>query len=313
MTMRIANPFSGLESIVQEHFSLKRHTWYRIGGEARYFIRPESVEQLREAILRCRENAIPIYVLGLGANLLVRDEGVDGAVFRLDAEAFNTVDIKDHIVTAGAGVDLQKLIVQTVRAGLGGLETLAGIPGTIGGAIRMNAGGRFGDIGSLVTRVRTIDLDGEIDERPRDEIIFDYRSSDIGDSIVLDASFELEPTDRDELAKHCKEVWMYKRTTQPLNTRNSGCIFKNPGDGVSAGALIDQAGLKGTRVGGAEVSDRHANFIVAHEGCPSADVLKLIRLIQDRVLERSQVALHPEVRIWPSQDQPAVNAGSTDC
>jgi UDP-N-acetylmuramate dehydrogenase len=300
MTMRIANPFAGLESVVAEHYPLKRHTWYRIGGPARYLVRPESVDQLREAVLRCAENEIPIYVLGLGANLLIRDEGIDGAVFRLDADAFSQVTVEGDLVTAGSGVDLQKLIVQTVRAGLAGIETLAGIPGTIGGAIRMNAGGKFGDLGAVVDAVQTMDLSGTVEDHARESIVFGYRTSDITDPFILGATLRLEQEDPDEIAKRCKEVWMYKRNSQPLNTRNSGCIFKNPGGtSLSAGALIDQAGLKGMKVGHAEVSDKHANFIIAQPDCPSDDVLRLIKLVQERVEAKHGVALEPEVKIWP--------------
>ena len=301
MTLRIANPFAGLEEVVQENFPLRRYTWYRIGGPARYFIRPRSVDELREAVGRCMENEIPIYVLGLGANLLVRDEGIDGAVFRLDAAAFDEVRIQDNRVHVGAGVDLQKLIVQTVRAGLAGIETLAGIPGTIGGAIRMNAGGKFGELGPVVESVRTMDLRGTVEEHGSDEIVFSYRSSDIADPFILGATLRLELEDADAIAKRCKDVWMYKRNSQPLNSRNSGCIFKNP-TGQSAGALIDQAGLKGLRVGGAEVSPKHANFITADANCSSSEVLSLIKQIQTCVYERFGVELHPEVRIWPTSD-----------
>jgi UDP-N-acetylmuramate dehydrogenase len=300
MSLRIANPFAGLEAIVAENYPLKRHAWYRIGGPARYFIRPRSQEELAEAIARCVENAIPIFILGLGANLLIRDEGIDGAVFRLDDPAFGSVEIEGDIITAGAGVDLQKLIVRTVREGLSGLETLAGIPGTVGGAIRMNAGGKFGDIGAVVESVTTMDYGGAVARREKNEIVFGYRSSNLVDPIILTAQFRLETENADELVKRCKEVWMYKRNTQPLNTRNSGCIFKNPGNGVSAGALIDQSGLKGMRVGQAEVSTKHANFVIAYPDCPSGDVLKLIKLVQDRVYDQHQIALETEVKIWPT-------------
>lgn len=302
MTLRIANPFGGLDEIVQEHFPLKRHTWYRIGGPARYFVRPRSVDELREVQARCMENEIPMYVLGLGANLLIRDEGIDGAVIRLDDEHWEQVETDGETVRANAGVDLQKLIVQTVRGGLGGIETLAGIPGTIGGAIRMNAGGKFGDIGAVVDSVTTMDVSGTVETRTRDELVFGYRHSDIAEPLILSATLKLDADDPDELAKRCKEVWMYKRNSQPLNTKNSGCIFKNPpGGGPSAGALIDQAGLKGLRIGGAEVSDKHANFIIAHPDCPSDDVLNLIRQVRDRVEQASGVTLQTEVKIWPAQ------------
>ncbi len=298
--MRIAteNFFADLQDIVQVDAPLAPLTWYRIGGPARYLIRPKSVEQLQAAALRCAENDIPIYVLGLGANLLVKDEGVDGAVFVLQEEAFRKVKIDKTTLTAGAGVDMQKLLLRCVRGGLAGIECLAGIPGTIGGGVRMNAGGKFGDLGSVVHRVTVMDASGEIFERDKDDLVFEYRSTNIIAKFILGATLELEEENPDELMKRTKEIWMYKRNTQPLNTKNCGCIFKNP-RGVSAGALIDQAGLKGMRVGQAEVSDKHANFIVAHPGATSADVLGLVKVIREKVYDKNQILLESEVKIWP--------------
>ena len=145
--MQLVSPFSGLESIVTENVPLAPHTWYKIGGPAQWFVRPRNPEELREAAGRCSENGIPIYVLGLGANLLVGDDGVNGAVFRLDQEHWRQVTFKGAVVEAGAGADIQKLVLKTCRQGLTGLECLAGIPGTVGGAVRMNAGGKFGTSG----------------------------------------------------------------------------------------------------------------------------------------------------------------------
>lgn len=298
--MRIVtdNPFRDLEAIVQENYPLARHTWYRLGGPARYFIQPRSVEELREASRRCVENEIPMYVLGLGANVLVQDQGVDGAVFLLQEDAFRTVRIDKTTVTVGAGVDMQKLLLKCVRSGLAGIECLAGIPGTIGGGIRMNAGGKFGDIGAVVTRVTVLDQAGEIFDRTKDDLVFDYRSTNIAAKFILSATLELEEEDPEELMRRTKEIWMYKRNTQPLNTKSCGCIFKNP-RGLSAGALIDQAGLKGLRIGGAEVSIKHANFIIAHEGCRAEDVLKLINIIREKVYDKNQIHLDSEVKVWP--------------
>ncbi len=298
--MRIVtdNPFRDLEAIVQENYPLARHTWYRLGGPARYFIQPRSVEELREASRRCVENEIPMYVLGLGANVLVQDQGVDGAVFLLQEDAFRTVRIDKTTVTVGAGVDMQKLLLKCVRSGLAGIECLAGIPGTIGGGIRMNAGGKFGDIGAVVTRVTVLDQAGEIFDRTKDDLVFDYRSTNIAAKFILSATLELEEEDPEELMRRTKEIWMYKRNTQPLNTKSCGCIFKNP-RGLSAGALIDQAGLKGLRIGGAEVSTKHANFIIAHEGCRAEDVLKLINIIREKVYDKNQIHLESEVKVWP--------------
>lgn len=298
--MRIANanPFSGLEAFVQENVPLAPYIWYRIGGPARWFIRPRNVEELQEAVRRCSESEIPVYVLGLGANLLVDDRGVEGAVFRLDDDAWRRVKTEKTTVTAGAGVDMQKLLLRCVRGGLSGIECLAGIPGTIGGGVRMNAGGKFGDIGAVVTRVQVMDLRGEVFDRTKDDLVFEYRSTNIAAPFILSATLQLEEDDPEHLLRHTKEIWMYKRNTQPLNTKNCGCIFKNP-RGLSAGALIDQAGLKGFRVGGAEVSDKHANFIIAHPGCRMDEIHKLIKLIKEKVYEKNQIVLETEVQVWP--------------
>jgi len=298
MKLASVNPFSGLEEIVAENEPLAPHTWYRIGGPARWYIRPRSVEELQEAAKRCAENDVPVYVLGLGANLLVGDQGVDGAVFRLDHDFWRRVKFAGNTLEAGAGVDMQRLLVRTVKEGLAGIECLAGIPGTIGGGVRMNAGGKFGDIGALITRVSVMDVTGVLFERTKDDLVFDYRSTNISARFILSATLELDEDDPERIMKRTKEIWMFKRNTQPLNTKNCGCIFKNP-RGLSAGALIDQAGLKGFRVGGAEVSDKHANFIVAHPGCRADDVMKLVKIIREKVFDKNEIHLESEVQIWP--------------
>jgi UDP-N-acetylmuramate dehydrogenase len=298
MKLQMASPFSDLEQIVSENEPLAPHTWYKIGGPARWYIRPRSAEELQEASRRCADNQIRMYVLGLGANLLVGDGGVDGAVFRLDQEHFRRVKFDGNKLEAGAGVDMQKLLLRTVRQGLSGIECLAGIPGTIGGGVRMNAGGKFGDIGAVITQVQVMDNEGTLFERTKDDLVFDYRSTNISAKFILGATLELEEEDPERIMRKTKEIWMYKRNTQPLNTKNCGCIFKNP-RGLSAGALIDQAGFKGFRVGGAEVSDKHANFIIAHPGCRADDVMKLVKIIREKVFDRNQIHLESEVQIWP--------------
>lgn len=289
--------FAGLEHIVTENAPLAPLTWYRIGGPARFLIRPKSIEDLQQATRRCVENSIPIHVLGLGANLLVGDRGVNGAVFRLDDEAFRKVDIDGINIRIGAGFDMQKLVVKCVRSGLAGIECLAGIPGTMGGGIRMNAGGKFGDIGAVVNSVTVMDQNGEVFQRTKDDLVFDYRSTNISAKFIIDTTLELDEDDPENILRRTREIWMYKRNTQPLNTKNCGCIFKNP-RGLSAGAIIDQAGLKGAKAGGAEVSEKHANFVIAHPGCKADDVLELIRIIREKVWEKNQIHLESEVQIW---------------
>lgn len=299
-TLRLTNsdPFADMSDFVQQNVPLAPHTWYRLGGPAKYFVQPRSIEELQAAAQRCTENGIPIFVLGLGANLLVSDAGVNGAVFKLDDEHWRTAKVEKTTVEAGAGVDIQKLVLKTCRAALAGIECMAGIPGTVGGAIRMNAGGKFGDIGSVVTRVTVMDREGTVFERTKDDLIFEYRSTNIVAPFILSAQLTLEEDDLDVITKRMKEIWMYKRNSQPLNTKNAGCTFKNPPGGVSAGAIIDQAGLKGLTSGNAQVSDKHANFIVAHPGATADDVMRLIKMIQEKVHQQTGIALQSEIKIW---------------
>lgn len=289
--------FSGLEDIVREKCPLGEHTWYGLGGAADYFIRPKTTEQLKAVILRCRENDVPLRVLGYGSNLLIGDEGVKGAVIKLDSDEFCHFDFQETSLLAGAGANLNKLVLDSVRKGLGGLEALTGIPGSIGGAVRMNAGGSFGDIGSSIKSITVMDKEGNIFEKEKPELVFDYRWVNVTAPVILKATLELTESDPEAMLKMVKEVWIYKKNSQPLNTKNAGCIFKNP-RGMSAGALIDRAGLKGTQIGGAVVSEKHANFITTEKGCTSTDVKKLIELIQTKVKETLDVELETEIEIW---------------
>jgi UDP-N-acetylmuramate dehydrogenase len=289
--------FTGLEEIVEQNHVMAPHTWYRLGGPADYFIRPRTVEELREVIRRCAENHLPMFVMGLGSNLLVGDEGVRGAVVKLTGPHFEVVDYQNDQVVAWAGADLNQLVMRCVEKGLSGIETLSGIPGSIGGAVRMNAGGRFGDIGSAVESVTLMDAQGTLFEKSKPELIFDYRSVNIRARFILAARFQLVPSDPERIMRTVKETWIYKKNSQPLNTRNCGCVFKNP-PGAAAGALIDRTGLKGLQIGGAVVSDKHANFIIARDGCTSKDVLQLIDTIRQRVREQHEVELEPEIEIW---------------
>ncbi len=291
------NWYADFENIVRLNEPMAPKTWFRLGGPARYFIEPRSREELSTVVKRLAENNIPMYLLGGGANLLVRDQGVDGAVISLSHSAFSRVVINDRMVRVGAGKDVLKLVLELAKTGLAGLECQAGIPGTVGGEIRMNAGGTFGDIGSTVAEVTVMDSFGQVFTRQRDDLVFSYRRSNINAKIILDALFELTPENPDRLAQRVKEIWMYKRNTQPLKDNSAGCIFRNP-DGLSAGKLIDEAGLKGSVVGGAEISQHHANFIVARHGASSADVLALMELARKTVRDKTGIELESEVVIW---------------
>jgi len=289
--------FSGLEEIVERDYPLGKHTWYGLGGAADYFVRPQSLEQLKEVTRRCQENNMPVYVLGYGSNLLISDDGLRAAVIRLDAEYFRQAQFDGEQLTAWAGAELNKLVFSCVRKGLSGIEGLTGIPGTVGGAVKMNAGGSFGDIGTAIDSVSLMDLKGNVFEKTKPELMFDYRSTNITAKFILSATLGLSFADSEQILRTVKEIWIYKKNNQPLSTKNSGCIFKNP-RGVSAGAVIDRAGLKGLNIGGASVSEKHANFIIAEKGCKSRDVMRLIEIVRQRVKEQFDIDLEMEVEIW---------------
>ena len=276
---------------------LAPYTWFRIGGPSQFFVEPRTVEELAEVVRACHDQGIKTRVLGDGSNLLVRDDGVSGAVIRLPRELFSAVSIEDTIVTAQAGAFLSHVISQSVKAGLSGLELLTGIPGTVGGAVHCNAGSKTADIGQFVRSVTVMTGAGDVHVHQEDELAFNYRSSSLDELVILEATFELTRDDPDEIARRMRKIWITKKSSQPLSHENTGSIFKNP-RGHSAGQLVDRAGLKGTRIGGAEISDRHANFVVTRDGARAEDVLRLIDLARSRVAEQFGVDLELEVQVW---------------
>lgn len=285
------------EPILRLDEPLAPHTWFMLGGPAQYYAEPRSVDELTRLIQRCQQEEIPVRLLGGGSNVLVRDEGVPGVVVSLANPSFAQIEVRGTRVTAGGGAKLGHVISTAVGEGLAGLETLVGIPGTIGGALHGNAGGRGGDVGQWTHRASVMTRSGEIIERQREELVFAYRQSSLDELVILSADFELETEDPEQLTKRMQTQWIAKKAAQPLGHQRTGCIFKNP-RGMSAGMLIDQAGLKGTRVGGAEVSDRHANFIIAEPGATAQDVLRLIELVRSRVADRLGVELETEIEVW---------------
>ncbi|MHC4984033.1 MAG: UDP-N-acetylmuramate dehydrogenase [Planctomycetota bacterium] len=289
--------FRDLQEIVKRDERLSERTWLGIGGTATYFIEPRTVDELETVVARCRENDVPTYVLGGGANLLVDDAGVKGAVIHLEQGEFAEVKGSPGALRASAGADMSKLVLRCVREGWSGLECLTGIPGTVGGCVKMNAGGAFGDIGNIVESVDVMTDDGDIFTRYRADLAFAYRSTNISSKYILGAEFRLVADDPHRILKQVKQIWIYKKNTQPLGRRNAGCIFKNP-RGISAGALIDRGGLKGKRVGGAHVSEKHANFILTDEGAKASDVLKLINIIRETVYKKAEVYLELEIEVW---------------
>lgn len=276
-------------------------TWYKVGGAADVLARPHDVEHLASLMRGCHDANVPVHVLGRGANLLVCDEGVRGVVIQLTAPALRRIQLNGTQATAGGGADLARLIMTCVRGGCAGLEGLAGVPATVGGALRMNAGGHHATISDTLVSVTTLDQAGELHERARRDIAFAYRSSDIADPIIVEAKFVLQPDDPAVLRQRVKAIFAEKRASQPLADKSAGCAFKNPPADVSdrpAGQLIDEAGLKGLRIGGAEVSGRHANFIVVHSGGTANDVLAVMTHVQRTVAERFSIELEREVVVW---------------
>jgi UDP-N-acetylmuramate dehydrogenase len=275
-------------------------TWYGVGGPADLFARPQNRDQLAALARRCARNDVPLYVLGSGANLLVADAGVRGVVVRLDAPHFTSVQTNTRHVTAGAGADLAKLILTTARQGLAGLEVLAGIPASVGGAVRMNCGGAHGQIADAVQHLTAMTPAGELEQLDHADLDFGYRHSALGDRIALDVAFALVPADGQALRQRVKEIFTWKKSTQPLAAQSAGCAFKNPRDQTdkAAGRLIDEAGLKGFAVGAAEVSTRHANFLLLHAGGKATDILRLIRAVKKRVADHCGIQLEEEVVIW---------------
>lgn len=277
---------------------LAPYTWLKIGGPAQYLVEPRNVDELAAVVKRCHADGIPVRVLGGGSNLLVREEGVSGVVIHLNDSNFSQISIEGTSVVSGSGALLSNLISRTIASGLAGLESLAGIPGTVGGAVRGNAGGKVGEIGEFVTKVTCLTRTGDIIERQRDDITFEYRYTNIDELMILSADFELNEDDPDEITRRLRKLWILKKSTQPFMFQSAGCVFKNP-RGMSAGALIEQAGLKGTRIGDCEVSDRHANFVVTHENATSEDMIRLIDLVRSKVADAHGVELELEIQIWP--------------
>jgi UDP-N-acetylmuramate dehydrogenase len=290
--------FDDFREIVRADEPMAPHVWFRLGGQVAYLARPKTLDQLLGLVRRSREEGLPFKILSGGSNVLVRDEGVQALVIHLESPAFSDVTFDGRVVEAGAAVPLTALISQSARAGLAGLEVFTGIPGTVGGALRGNAGNRQGAIGQFVRRATVIDASDEVRVRERDDLSFADRGASLDEPVILSARFELEPDEPDAVVRRMRRIWIVMRESQPYGHQSSGYIFKNLGLELSAGTLIEQAGLKGARSGGAEVSDRHANFIVAQPGAKVADVLRLIDLVRDRVRQQFGYELEPQIQIW---------------
>jgi len=279
---------------------MARHTSIGIGGPAEVMVFPEDVVSLKNLLITARERGILIFVIGSGTNLLIRDSGISGIAVSLKAmRIIRRIKETRIAVTlfAEAGVPLQELINFTKEHGYSGMEELAGIPGSLGGAIYMNAGSFGREVKDIVTSVSLMDMDGEIKILHKDELKFSYRASNIPqDLIILSANTLLKRDDPEDIGKRIKKFLKKRMDTQPLRERSAGCVFKNP-QGDSAGRLIELAGCKGMRIGDVEVSNVHANFFINRQSATSEDFIKLMDTVRKKVKEHSGITLEPEIRI----------------
>ncbi|MSR69860.1 MAG: UDP-N-acetylmuramate dehydrogenase [Phycisphaerales bacterium] len=308
-TMTAATPslWNDLDLSAEMNAPLGALTWYRSGGRAEVLVHPNTVDALQSLCQRCHEMGIAMRVLGLGANLLVTESGVDGVVVRLSAPAFCganwLIRADGETIRVGGGAQLMPLTAESARHGFEGLSALAGIPASIGGAIRMNAGGAFGDTAAIVHSIEHLSLAGERTTIAAAALDFGYRHCALPAGIVIAANLALTQGDPEKIRKHLKEVSAYKKNTQPMRDNSAGCMFKNPLDPTtgrreSAGKLIDLAGMKGIALGSAYVSPVHGNFIALKNGGCADDVLALATAVQLRVLEHSGIRLEREVIVW---------------
>ena len=274
---------------------LSRHTSLRMGGPARYFLELRNIEELASVIEFSQKENLDFFVLGEGTNVLFCDEGFSGLVIRLKGE-FEKFFIEGEEVTAGAGVKLNYLVEKLAKRGLAGLEFAAGIPGSVGGAIITNAGMKMGSIGD-VTREIKIFSGGNVKILKKDEVNFSYRHCDLPDkAIILEVKLGLKNGKKTDIIKKIKENIKERKKNQPLSTLNAGCVFKNP-ETCEAGKLIETAGLKGARFGDAEVSTKHANFIINRGRAKAKDVYKLIEKIRGAVKEKFNIDLELELKL----------------
>tara|TARA_Y100000588_G_scaffold394497_1_gene515283 strand:- start:2587 stop:3495 length:909 start_codon:yes stop_codon:yes gene_type:complete len=275
--------------------AMTRHTSYGIGGPAKAYITPKDKDDLAQILQFSNQHNIPTYFVGSGSNLLVADEGIDGLVITL-GKSFNHLDINGETVFAESGVMLGKMVKECIRRHLSGVESLIGVPGTLGGALVMNAGAFGGEISNYLKHVTVMTMAGDEKQYVPGEIEFSYRHSTFpSDEIVVSAEFKLIQSDETTVMERRAVASAGRKTTQPLKFRSAGSVFKNPKEGA-AGYYIDQAGLKGTKVGDAEISDHHANFFVNHGQAKAEDIVSLIKLSRQRVYEEFGIMLELEVK-----------------
>ncbi len=285
---------------VRKNEPMNRHTSFRIGGAAQYFALPESADECMEILSMAKQANLPVVIIGGGSNVLVPDAGIQGLVLCTKKMKSGIRFSKEtqEIIQADAGETLACLVRFSGEKGLAGLEFAAGIPGTLGGAIMMNAGIQDRSMEDVVYSVTVVDLTSfSVRELKRQELAFSYRSLELGKAAVLGASLCLEQDESHAVTQRIREQAGRKKVSQPVQSASAGCFFKNPSSGPSAGYLIDQAGLRGMTYKQARVSDIHANYIINMGKASCSDVLELARMVEDKVFARYKIRLEPEIKV----------------
>ena len=274
---------------------MKAHTTFKIGGAADVYLVVRTVEELRLVIAACRDAGVPWMILGKGSNLLVSDDGIEGAVIAPDGD-FKSIEVDGSTVLCGAALSLSKLCTVACEHELAGLEFAYGIPGSVGGAVYMNAGAYGGEMKDVISEVTFMTPDGGIGTLTNAEARFGYRHSVFkeNENIILFAKYQLTPDAKENILARMDDCMTRRRTKQPLEYPSAGSVFKRP-EGAFAGTLIEQCGLKGRSIGGAQVSEKHAGFIINTGGATCADVLALVGLVQDIVLRQTGYRLECEI------------------
>tara|TARA_Y100000996_G_scaffold198358_1_gene155589 strand:- start:5259 stop:6206 length:948 start_codon:yes stop_codon:yes gene_type:complete len=285
-------------SLVKIDESMKKHSSFGIGGKAKILFLPQNTHDLKSILKYSSNNGIDTYVMGSGSNILISDKGFDGILISLK-RSFKNLDFYDNgEITAGSGVMLRRMVKEAIDRNLKGLESLAGVPGTLGGALYMNAGAYGAEISNYFLSARMMNMNGEEIELSKDNVRFSYRKSTFpNDCILLEARFKFEYGDIEKIKKDKNKFSISRVDSQPLNFRSAGSVFKNPSPTLAAGYLIDQAGLKGERKGGAMISDKHANFIVNLRNAESSDVIYLIKKIKDKIFHKFNINLELEIKL----------------
>lgn len=292
------NIFSKLSSIgcnIKQNEPLSKHTTLGIGGNADYFVEVQREDQLISLLNFINENKINFYIIGGGSNLLFSDDGFRGIIIKLSGD-FCKYEIKENYVVCGSATSLSYLAQQTAQHGLSGLEQLSQIPGTVGGAVFGNAGIKNYPISSVIDKIEVIDFLGKKKVLTKNDIKFEYRKSDLQGNILMKVFFILKNANKNDILKTILQEQERRKKSQPIGTKNAGCIFKNPKDD-SAGRLIDSLKLKNYSVGGIEISHIHANFFVNKQNGSAKDMLNLIDFVREKVSKKYNINLETEIKI----------------